>query len=340
MLTRLRPAKINFYLRYMGQQGFTSEQVLEGTGITPRHLADHHYLVEISRYIRIISNINRLSRSPSLAFELGEHLLLGDLGILGYSVMSCDNTDEATRLWHQYNPVFFGNLIEMSFQKVGEQQLLTYMPYPDIREELLQFLIEEKICYDMALQRLIGLAEFPLEHLALSYSAPAHAQRYTDLIHCPIEFSAGRNTMLLWDNALALPLQGADAETHEHCLKLLNNVFASVNAGATFSHKVKAILHENMQRRPSIAEVADRLHCTGRTLNRTLAKEGVNFTDLTVATRIETIRNLLATTRLESKEIADRIGFADVRSLRRFFKTHTGKTIQQFRRETVSAEPR
>lgn len=334
-LTRLRPAKINFYLKYMRQQGFSAEQVLAGTGINLRQLADPHYLVEISRYIRIIANINRLSRSPSLAFSLGEHLTLGDLGILGYSAMTCSDTEEAIRLWHRYNPVFFGNLIEMGFEQIGNKLLLSYLPYADIREDLLQFLIEEKIAYDMALQRLVGIDKFPVEHLALTYPQPAHLSCYTRLIDCPIEFSAARSTMRLWDHATAIPLRGHDAETHEHCFKLLNDVFNSVNAGATASHKVRAILHENLQRHPGIAEVAERLHCTTRTLNRKLQKEDLNFTDLSVATRLEAIRDLLATTTLESKEIAARVGFAEVRSLRRFFKTHTGKTLQQFRTETT-----
>jgi len=335
-LTRLRPAKINFYLKYMAEQGFRGEDVLEGTGISPHHLRDPLYLVEISKYIRIISNINRLARSPSLAFALGARLTLGDLGILGYGVMSCDNTDEATALWHKYNPIFFGTLIQVAYEKRGSQVLISHLPHPDIREDLLQFLIEEKICYDMALQRLIGLEKFPIEHLALTYPKPAHAQCYTDLIHCPIEFGAARNAMLLRDNALAIPLQGHDPETHQHCLKLLNDVFNSINAGTTLSHKVRAILSENAHRNPAITEVAAQLFVTSRTLNRTLAKEGVNFTDLNVSVRLETIRNLIATTKLESKEIADRVGFSDVRSLRRFFKAHTAKTLQQFRLETVS----
>jgi hypothetical protein len=159
-LKRLRPAKINFYLRFMQGRGFSAAQVLEGTGISPHQLADPHYLVEISDYIRIIANIRRLANSPSLAFALGEQLTLGDLGILGYCVMSCDNTDEATKLWHEYNPVFFGNLIEVMFEKTGNQMLLTHIPLNGIRADLLQFLIEEKICYDMALQRLIGLDKF------------------------------------------------------------------------------------------------------------------------------------------------------------------------------------
>jgi transcriptional regulator GlxA family with amidase domain len=43
----------------------------------------------------------------------------------------------------------------------------------------------------------------------------------------------------------------------------------------------------------------------------------------------------VATTTLEAAQIADRVGFSDVRSLRRFFKAHSGKTVNEFRAETL-----
>jgi len=330
-LTRLRPAKINFYLRFMRQQGFSSAQVLQGTGLTAQQLAAPHNLVEISNYIRVIANIHRLCQSPSLAFTLGEHLTLGDLGILGYCVMSCDHTARATRIWHQYNPLFFGNLIKVVYEQTGGQIRLTHVPTAGIREDLLQFLIEEKICYDVALQRLIGLAAFPISQLSLTYKQPAHVQHYRDLLGCTIEFSAARNSMLLSDNAFALPLHGGDAETHEHCMKLLDQVFVSISSDAGMARRVRAILHANLARNPGVEEVAAALNCSGRTLNRTLAKEGLNYRALSTELRLETIKNLLATTHLDAKELALLAGFSDARALRRFFKAQTRQTLKQFR---------
>jgi AraC-like DNA-binding protein len=334
-LVRLRPTKVNFYLKVARRLGFDSDQVLAGTGIRQQDLADPLYLVEVAKYVRIVANMHRLSESPSLAFTLGEHLTLGDLGILGYSVMTCETSDEATRLWLQYIPVFFGNLIGFAVDNVGDQLLLTYLPYADIRGDLLRFLIEEKICAEMALQRLIGMPEYPIERLTLTYPEPAHIARYRARIRCPIEFSAPRNTMLLSSDALRIPLPGHDLETHRHCLKLLTDVYNSVNAGSTISHVVKAIMHQNLHRPLTIDDVAAQLHCTPRTLNRKLEKESLNFTQLYVATRLEAIENMLATTNLETGQIADRVGFSDIRSLRRFFKAHTGKTIQQFRSDAL-----
>jgi AraC-like DNA-binding protein len=258
------------------------------------------------------------------------------LGILGYSVVSCAHTAAATRIWHQYNPLFFGSLIKAVFEQSGSQIRVTHIPATGIREDLLQFLIEEKICYDMALQRLIGLPAFPISHLSLTYKQPAHAQLYRDLINCPIEFSAPSNIMKLSDNAFTLPLRGSDPETHEHCMKLLNQVSLSVTSDTGMAHRVRAILHENMAAQPAITEIAAALGCTTRTLHRALTKEGLNYRTLHSECRLETIKNLFATTHLETTEIAALAGFSDVRSLRRFFKAQTNQTPKRFRIETIN----
>lgn len=334
-LVRLRPTRVNFYLKVARQLGFGADQLLAGTGFTQQDLADPMYLIDVAKYIRVVTNMRRLLESPSLAFTFGQHLTLGDLGILGYSVMTCETSDEATRLWLQYVPVFFGNLIEFTSDAVGDQLLLTYLPYTDIRGELLQFLVEEKICYEIALQRLIGMPEYPIERLTLTYPEPDHVDLYRALINCPIEFSAPRNTVLLSSNALRIPLPGSDPETHRHCVKLLADVYNTINARSTVSYTVKVILHENLHLHLTVDDVARQLHCTSRTLNRRLEKESLNFSQLRTAARLEAVENLLATTNLKSSQIADRVGFSDVRSLRRFFRSHTGKTLQRFRAEVL-----
>ncbi|BBY83397.1 AraC family transcriptional regulator ligand-binding domain-containing protein [Mycolicibacterium pulveris] len=328
-VARLRPAKINFYLKVANRLGFNSEEVLAGSGVTPENLTDPRHLIEVADYIHIVARMHQLCDSPSLAFTLGEQLTLGDLGILGYTVMTSPTSAEATKLWFQYISVFFGGLVGFACELVGDQLLLSYLPDSRIPDALLQFSIEERICCDMALQRLIGIPEFPVDRLTLTYSQPRHVDCYRDLIPCPIDFDSKRNTMLLSSNALAIPLKGADPETHQHCLKLLTSAHVFANAGSTFPYRVRAILHGNPQL--GIDDVARMLHCTPRTLNRRLEKDSLNFSQIQAEIRLEVVETLLSTTDLDFRAIARQAGFADARSLRRFFKTRTGMTLQQFR---------
>ena len=99
---------------------------------------------------------------------------------------------------------------------------------------------------------------------------------------------------------------------------------------------LRAILQEKMRANPGIIDISSALLYTPRTLNRLLAKEEQNFQKLSVAVRLEAIQDMLATTDIGANEIAVRVGFTDVRSLRRFFKAQTGKTLAVFRTETIS----
>jgi transcriptional regulator GlxA family with amidase domain len=92
-----------------------------------------------------------------------------------------------------------------------------------------------------------------------------------------------------------------------------------------------------MRANPGITDIACALLYTPLTINRILAKEGQKFRMLSIAIRLEAIQDMLATTNLRAQEIAERMGFTDVRSLRRFFKAKTGKTLAELRTETTSA---
>ncbi len=66
---------------------------------------------------------------------------------------------------------------------------------------------------------------------------------------------------------------GTRSRTHSHCLRLLKDLWNSVNAGSAMSHKVKAILYENAHRPMTIDEMAAKLFLsslpsTGRWLKR------------------------------------------------------------------------
>lgn len=337
MFSGLRPAKIKFYIRCLSELGYTSKQVLAGTQLSENELDNRDFLIDTSRYIRILSNIHKLYGAPSLAFELGKKLTLGDLGILGYAIMSSPNSGAAMSIWHQYLPLFFGNMLEASYEKKLGKWLVQYTPIIDIKPELLQFLIEEKINYDVALQRLIGMDEYPMEHLSLTYPEPPHKDLYTTLLGSNVAFSAKRNLLVIKNYALDLPLKGANDEMNEFCLTKLATIFDRVNFNQSHTFLVKDMLYDNLDNVPSIEDMANKFCCSARTFSRKLNSEGINYTDLVADTRREMAKNYLATSNYSVKEISLKLGFSDVSSFRRFFKTTTGKTISEFKLKVLAA---
>lgn len=82
----------------------------------------------------------------------------------------------------------------------------------------------------------------------------------------------------------------------------------------------------------SLNSVARSLGMTGRTLQRRLATDGTQFSELLAHVRCERALELLQRPEANLDDIAERIGLADARSLRRALKRRTGRTPSDLRR--------
>jgi AraC-like DNA-binding protein len=151
---------------------------------------------------------------------------------------------------------------------------------------------------------------------------------------CDVSFDAPADVLVLDASALAHPFvtQNEDA----------NHVIAS---------GLEAALRQNLQSRSlpddvtrvlrrklsavGVESVADELHMTVRTLQRRLAQHGTSYQELLDDVRASTARRLLLDTNLTVGEIALLLGFDELRSFARAFRTWEGVSPAQWR-ERVS----
>ena len=82
---------------------------------------------------------------------------------------------------------------------------------------------------------------------------------------------------------------------------------------------------------PGIEEVAKRMNCSGRTLQRRLAERNLNYQMLLDNIRKDMAIELLSTTALPITQIATRTGFADDSTFHRAFKRWTGASPGAYR---------
>ena len=339
MLLKIRPAKINFYIRFMRNNGFTSDQMLAGTDLTSKDMENPNFLIDITKYIRIVFNLKQLYQTPTLAFELGKFLSMGDIGVLGYAMMSSANTFEAYSVYRQYSSLFFGNLIDVNLIDDHHYRLAVYTPNIDteISRDLLQFLIEERINIDVKAFQRYGWDHhtFPVKEWHVTYPEPTPeiVKLYKGLINVPIRFSSKHNMFVLRKDAMSITYLTGDAETHELCLKRLDEIYSNFHCHDQFTTQVRQILFNHLSDIPNIDEVAKELFCSKRTLNRKLNQEGTTFAQLVANTRLDAIINYAVTTDISQEEISHKLDFSDARSLRRFFKSKTNKTISNYKKE-------
>lgn len=89
---------------------------------------------------------------------------------------------------------------------------------------------------------------------------------------------------------------------------------------------------------PRIAEVAQRLGMTARTLQRRLQDEGLGFTTLVDESRMELARRYLADPTLSIAEVSFALGYSEPSAFTRAFKRWSGRAPAEYR-ESVRASP-
>ena len=99
--------------------------------------------------------------------------------------------------------------------------------------------------------------------------------------------------------------------------------------------RVVALLHEQVHRPVSVADMADAAGCSPSTLDRRIRKVfGLSPGQLVLRIRIDQATALLTSTDLPIAEIAHRTGFYDQAAFTRTFGRLTGGTPAQFRRRS------
>ena len=90
----------------------------------------------------------------------------------------------------------------------------------------------------------------------------------------------------------------------------------------------------------ALSLVADRFGLSVPYLSK-LFKENMemNFTDYLVEKRMAAAMELLENTRFKVNEIAGKVGYQNIHSFIRIFKSHTGRTPSEFRSEKCRPSP-
>ena len=112
----------------------------------------------------------------------------------------------------------------------------------------------------------------------------------------------------------------------------LRRRLAELDAGASAGERVRAALLELLPGgRGAVADVAQRLGVSARTLQRRLQDEGTSFQQVLDATREGLARYYLGATGMAGAEISFLLGFEDPNSFIRAFHDWTGTTPERLR---------
>ncbi|HYD93949.1 MAG TPA: AraC family transcriptional regulator [Noviherbaspirillum sp.] len=291
--------------------------------------------------------VTQASGDPLLGLKAAQPQPLDKSGLMGHIMRASPDVKTAIENLVRYTPLVSPTVHSTIEQAGGTTRVCLHLPGGQRRVPQQHY----DFVWCLVLRTLRGAAgREDLKPLLVNYAypAPADVKPYIEAFGCEVRFGTAVNAMEFADAALETPIAAGNTMAADWALRMLADLAQAQrnwtvrmlakleNAPQpehSFSKRVQALLTSMLaQGEPLREEVAKRLMMSERTLQRRLAEEGTNFTQLVDDTRREMAYQYLKKGDLSLKKLSFQLGFSDpsafCRACRRWFG-RSPKEVQQ-----------
>lgn len=314
--------------------------LLANLGIAPRDLLRHARLpgdlfsradptLGTDEYFRLWNSLESLLDDPALPIRLVQAVQVEAFSPPLFAAFCSPNLNVALTRLSQYKPLIGPMRLDVSIGDKGTEAVLRGLPAelpppPSLLAMELVFLVN--------LARL-GTRE-RIVPTGVQSAVPVHSPKlYADFLGIAVQTGPETRVVFSAEDA-ARPFLSANAAMFSVFEPELRRRLDDLNSEDGFRERVRACLMEALAAgQYSMADIADRLAVSTRTLQRRLQNEGSNFQNELNGLRGDLARHYLAKTQYSSAEISFLLGYDDPNSFIRAFHGWTGNTPERMRSE-------
>ncbi|MBO9491651.1 AraC family transcriptional regulator [Endozoicomonas sp. G2_1] len=328
---RVSAQKVYFFTKVLEQLGVDKAQIFAELHDLPNLDSDNQATISGKQLIQIYQNINRLNL-PGIGLKIGAEIRAKDYGMYGCTLSSCQTLAESLDFATRYHSLATRTTRLYYDVKANGS---SFLGCDDIlgQPELKQFNLELQAAIHLALIRdAIGHSDFSPSKVYFEFAEPAHSSLYYKMFDCPIVFEQAVSgfefdqdkmaTELARYNPLALPI------LLKSCDQLLELVTRD-----KFLLSIYSWVANNVDQELQSQPLAEHLCMTTRTLRRHLAEHGTSFNKICAEVKCRFAKKYIDDDKLSIDDIASALGFKDSANFRRAFKSWTGLTPSEYRRD-------
>lgn len=273
------------------------------------------------------------SGDPLFGLHTSEFVQPGSYNVMGYIAMSASTLHEALSKTSLYEKLV-GDMGTTDTRIADGQAAIRwdccYTQQP-ARQHLIDNVLGSWIRYARWLtgNERLAPAQVWLEH---PRPEPALVEEYQRVFLCDVLFEQPCSALVGSPSLLEQPIRQPDplllSTLEAHAIQQLHQLGVETSLSQRVKQCIQDAIGHSLPRKETIAE---RLGMNVRTLHRRLADEGECWQKLLDEVRLNQARQLLCQNAAPQAEIAEALGYSDIRSFQRSFKRHIGMTPGQFR---------
>lgn len=320
-------------IKVLVDDGIALPRLLQDTRLESNWCNQLEATLTAADYRQLIRNALDASHDPALGLSVSRQSnYLSRYGFWGYAVMSCTTLADALETSMRFWPLT-GSLIQLQLQSCDGESWLGMKPAFDfVRDDIWRFGVEKFLSSNhLSVAWMVDKGN-PVRALELDYPEPQHADRYMQLLGCPVRFGCSQTRVLLDVAALQLPLATSQPQLADMCRERCAQALLALRGEDSLLASVQAIVWSNVSRPLSLEAVAEQLGLTSRTLRRRLQGRGSSYQQILDSVREAVARDYLVNTELSIEQIAALVGFSEATTFRSTFKRWTGQSAADIRR--------
>lgn len=312
---------------YLQTQGISEREVCEALGIKNKQEGALFGRVPLSLYEHAMIAAEMLTGDAAVGFHMGKTALPATFGVFYLLSIAGDDLTKIVAAIARYFPLMY-DFISLNMNVDSEKLSIEFnyaqhrRPHRHVVEHIfsgwyttadqLNF-DEEKVPRTLYLAQNNYCAESVLK--SIFHQTPVHFDQPEDRFVLHINQWQQQHSSQAPENTRIFD---SSEKAAAHSMLRLR---ASDRIAQEISTHVEALLPEGL---PTIEDVAQRMKCSGRTLQRRLAERHLQYQMLLDRVREDIAITLLTTTTLPITQIATRVGFTSDSTFHRAFKRWTG----------------
>ncbi|WP_458316162.1 AraC family transcriptional regulator [Mycolicibacterium brisbanense] len=333
-------ASLVLMLDWAAEFGLTAQQCLAGTKIPPGAVRAPAAEVSGQQELRAISNIvAALGDRPGLGLQAAARYPVTAFGVWGFAILTSPTLGEAIDVAVRFVRLSYA-FCTFETRRHGDE-LSIVIDARSVPRPIRRFVLERDAAAIPNLYREIFGTPPPPSRISFALPDPGGAVGvYEEMFGAVPEFDDAITSVTLSAQLLNVPLPQASAHTaklaEQQCRLLLEQREARTGRAGL----VRDLLLADPARPPTLAQVAERLSCSTRTLRRQLEAEGTSFRKL-----LDEVRHHLGTELLQSgmtvEQVSNRLGYHDVSNFSHAFHRWKGDSPRAYlARQNTTTRPR
>jgi len=308
--------------------GLDPKPIFEKAGVDPECIYDANARIPEKSFSSLFQLSLEASHDPFFGLRTEKYFRPAHLGALGFAWLASTTIRTAFERMSRYSK-FFSAVLNVTLHEEADNFYICFSSarpsqYENVREDS-QLAMTMKCC------RVIAGERFRAARVTFRQKEPPDTSYYFEFFRCPLEFEAAETSMVIPVELADMRLTGSNdelANLNEHIVvkylahaektDVVNRVKAGIIDGLGSGDVTETL-------------IAEKLHMTPRNLHRKLAKEDTSFKHLLNEVRQDLAHQYIHDRTMTLTEISFMLGFSEVSSFSRAYKSWTGKPPSEVR---------